>query len=106
MGDERRRHFRIRYPDLGRPTLVISGVEYPVSELSEGGMRILGSIVEDRPPAISGTLKLLHGDSLSITASFGRVSEGEAIYVDVEGVTFAVVMAEQRFLVKHFPSRP
>lgn len=105
MGDERRRHFRIRYPNLGRPVLSISGLDYPVSELSEGGVRIVGPIVDDHPPTISGTIKLLHGAELSITACFGRVSDGEAIYVDLEGVTFAAVMAEQRFLVKRYPAR-
>ena len=78
MGDERRRHFRIRYPNLGRPVLSISGLDYPVSELSEGGVRIVGPIVDDHPPTISGTLKLLHGAELSWTGAWQEPGRGLA----------------------------
>ena len=102
---ERRRHFRIRYPDLGRPVLLVEGHAHAVSELSEGGMRIMGEVVKDPPAKIIGSLQLLHGETMEIIATFGRVFGEEAIYVGVEGVSFAAVMQEQRYLVKRYPGR-
>lgn len=38
---ERRQFTRLRYPQTKRPTVELSGHEYPVCEISEQGMRLL-----------------------------------------------------------------
>ncbi len=38
---QRRAYFRLLYPQVERPCLLTDGASYPVSEISEGGMRLV-----------------------------------------------------------------
>ena len=105
MSDERREFFRIRYPSVERPNIDIDDNRYDVAELSEGGLRVLGefSDLESTQP-VKARLHLLSGEAVNVTASFSRIDEGEAVFDQLEGISFGEMMNEQRYLIRKYPS--
>ena len=105
MSDERREFFRIRYPSVERPQMEVDDDRFDVAELSEGGLRVLGDFDElESGHQIEATLRLLCGSSLPVTASFSRIEDGEAVFDNLQGVSFAEIMNEQRYLIRKYPS--
>lgn len=105
MNEERRRFFRVRYPSTERPVLEIGGIPFDVSELSEGGLRAGGSAAHlTEASDVHGTLRLLSGKSFEITAAFARIDGSELVFEDLEGVSFAEMMHEQRYLIRKYPT--
>ncbi|MGC6487685.1 MAG: hypothetical protein ACON4Z_08580 [Planctomycetota bacterium] len=103
--DEQRDHFRIRYPWGTNPTLRAAGVDHPVTELSEGGLRVHG--VPEGVAAgslFAGSLECCCGERHEVTAIVGRREGEECVLVELTGVSFAAVMREQQHLVQHHPT--
>jgi hypothetical protein len=94
-----RSFYRLRYPVPERPKLLVGGETYIVTELSEGGMRIEAKAIEK---AIDGTLLLKDGTKLKVKGIFGRTVEREMVIVELTGVSFGVLMNEQRRLLKRY----
>jgi len=105
MNDERREYFRIRYPSVEQPELELGDDRFDVAELSEGGLRVLGDFgeIESGHP-VEAVLRLLCGSNLQVTASFSRIEDGEAVFEKLQGVSFAEMMNEQRYLIRKYPS--
>lgn len=102
--DDQRHHFRVRYPAGARPAFKLAENQLSVSELSEGGMRVVGmstDIAEDT--SVRGTIELCAGGRCEVSAVVGRVDGAERILIQLEGVSFAAVMREQQHLVRRFP---
>lgn len=105
MGDERRQFFRVRYPAIERPIIEIDGSQHEVAELSEGGLRVLGTFTELKAAQqVAAELRLLSGAGLKIAATFARIDGEEAIFENLQGVAFAEMMNEQRYLIRKYPS--
>lgn len=105
MSDERREFFRIRYPSVERPQMEVGNDRFDVAEVSEGGLRVLGEFEElESGHQIEASLRLLCGNSLNVTASFLRIEDGEAVFDDLQGVSFGEMMNEQRYLIRKYPS--
>jgi hypothetical protein len=105
MNDERREYFRIRYPSVERPELELGDDRFDVVELSEGGLRVLGDFGElESGHLVEGALRLLCGSSLKVTAAFSRIEDGEAVFDNLQGVSFAEMLNEQRYLIRKYPS--
>ncbi len=105
MSDERREFFRIRYPSVERPEIEMGEDRFDVAELSEGGLRVLGDFGEiESGHAVDAVLRLLCGSSLQVTASFSRIDDGGAVFDNLQGVSFAEIMNEQRYLIRKYPS--
>ena len=103
--NEQRDHFRIRYPWGTNPTLRVAGEARIVTELSEGGVRVVG--VPDTAASgevVSGSLELCCGERYEVTAVVGRREDEECVLVQLTGVSFATVMREQQHLVQHHPT--
>lgn len=103
--EEQRDHFRIRYPWGTNPTLHTADLELPVTELSEGGVRVLGFAEDVAAGApVSGELELCCGERHKVTAVVGRREAKECVLVELTGVSFASVMREQQHLVQQHPT--
>ena len=107
MGDqhEQRNHYRIQYPAGAKPLLETEGLQLRVTELSEGGVRVL-ELAPDLAAgtAVAGTLALCNGERHDVTSVVGRREGEETVLVQLAGVSFGAVMREQQHLVTHFPS--
>ncbi len=102
--EDRRKYFRVRYPNIAHPLLVLRDKALAVTELSEGGMRVLEmdpNIPKGTP--VTGRLELLHGEQFEVEAQVGRWEAEECVLVYLSGITFASVMREQQHLVQEFP---
>jgi hypothetical protein len=99
---EKRQFFRLRYPAKARPSLRVGESTFPVTELSERGMRIycdrrwlLGS-------NIIGVLQLTSAEKLSVTGRVCRSDGNELVICELNGISFCHMMEEQRRLHGQF----
>jgi hypothetical protein len=96
----RRQHYRVRYPRNERPRLVYGSAITDVIECSERGVRFRTAGV---PPAIgarvSGRISLRHGKELRVS---GKVvwsdQEAVALFLDRTPIPFLAIMREQLYL--------
>jgi hypothetical protein len=98
--DNRRQHFRIRYPADARPRFVNGTTISEVVECSEGGIRVLPAAdppLEGSP--ISGRLSLCHGAQLTVAGTVVW-SDGKsvAIHLHVTPIPFLAILREQLYL--------
>ncbi len=102
---ERRRYYRLRYPEDVRPTpaVWIGGVGYALVELSECGLRFHADGPAPLEPGVrvEVRLNLEPGRSMTIRgASLNRTEGDEYIMVFDHGVPSHVVLGEQRRLIR------
>lgn len=100
MSRERRNYYRIRFPATTRPILCVDGRSYVVTELSEGGLRVLEAV--SLPTPFSGSLTFSDGNVANVR---GRVlrRDVETVVSHLVGIEYADVMREQRRLLRLFP---
>lgn len=108
--DERRWHYRIRYPDRVVPQLVVGaagGTPCRVVDISEGGLRFLLGAGEKPPEAdaeFGATLRLHEGREVALRCTVLRV-DGRTVSCRLAppGVPLNVMFAEQRWLLRRYP---
>ncbi len=105
--EQRRAHFRLRYPEKDRPHLRRGAEAFVVTELSEGGMRL--HLSDPRgpwqgPARIEGQLQLASGDALAVSGDFLREADGEVVFQLQHGVDLHAMLEEQKFLVRKYPA--
>lgn len=101
MGDEsnQRNYFRLRYPIGVHPVLAIDGRSLDVTELSEGGLRVLAAgTLQVLGRRVAGVLHLCSGGSLRVEARVTRLDGEECVLTRLQGVDFAAVLREQQHL--------
>jgi hypothetical protein len=100
----RREYFRLPYPVSSGATLALSGTNYNVAEISEGGLR-LNCSGENFPIAqsVQGTLLLNSGSRCAVIGTVLRVEDKCVIVKLTRGPTSQEVFREQRHLSKAFP---
>jgi len=98
---ERRRHYRLRYPEDLRPTVVISGVQRSLTEVSVRGVRFV------TPPLgyaegqiVRVELNLMAQAPLVSEAVVLRTERDEVILWLTEEIDHAVILREQRRLIR------
>lgn len=101
MSDPSRRSlYRIIYPLLERPTLEVGRGLYEVVDCSESGLRY--EVRGRRPPPVGtqlgGTLKFRRGDHVTVTGEVIRVTAGTVVLALDPPISFADILAEQRYL--------
>ena len=103
---QRRAHFRLRYPHDARPLLLVVEQEFFVSEISEGGMRVVFQAADEAlslPEKITGQLRLgaalIHIDGQPL-----RRDGDEWVLALSEPIAFPLIMAEQRRLIQKYPA--
>ena len=85
-----RAHYRLRYPERERPVFVVGSSQYPVTELSEGGMRLKCSGLHGQ---LNGLLQLRDGMLLELAGDVGRQIRDETVLIHLVGVTFSVLIS-------------
>lgn len=104
----RRNYYRLRYPLIHRPQAEISGCHrsYEVTELSERGFRLrCTSEIDDLQPGQGLTSTIFFPtEALEVSGVVARRHRDEVVIVEVEGVSFGLIMDEQRRLAALFLS--
>ncbi len=102
---QRRAFFRLPYPHAERPSLLADDAVYPVSEISEGGLRVVALDQGDvlaRQQDVQGTLRLAGGD-VQLHGRVLRQQGEEVVLVLTEGIPLSLMVSEQRRLIRKFP---
>ncbi len=75
--DDRRGHYRLRYPEAERPTARINDLDYLVVDISEGGVRVLlaGGRGLRRDQRFAGTVLFPDGETVPIEGVVLRSTE-------------------------------
>lgn len=103
---QRRAYFRLHYPQTERPSLLTEGANYPVSEISEGGLRLVAldaSQELEQQRHLVGILQL-SGQSVAVEGRVLRRQHDEVVVVLSDGVPLPLVMSEQRRLIRKYPA--
>ena len=106
-GPERRKYFRLKYPVLLRPTLVLDAGHYPITEISESGLRFKHEDHEHRsgtvytvsvvfPEGEEGTVVQEIEEAMVIR----RLSEETALFFS-NGISFDQMVKEQMRVIRH-----
>ncbi|CAM3705082.1 hypothetical protein VA7868_01511 [Vibrio aerogenes CECT 7868] len=102
---QKRKYFRLRYgvKEL-MPDLYMFGKVFRVSELSEGGIRVLmGESAITAQRTITGYIELHTTGKIYIKGHILRQEKNEMVFVLSEGPTFKQMIEEQRFLRQNHP---
>ena len=104
-GAQRRAHFRLRYPRSEGPLAGIGKEKYEVSELSEGGARILlpGDWTSAIGRPIGGTLEFPDGESIPVEGVVLRIEGPEVIVQFTKGVSFRRMLSEHSRILRAYP---
>ncbi len=102
---ERRSYYRLRYPRAERPALRSEDREFKVSEVSEGGARIVlkgeHDVELDQP--FAGTLCFPDGESTAVEGIVMRSDEYEIVVALSRGVSLNRMVKEQSRLRQKYP---
>ena len=103
---EKREHYRIKYRDDDRPSFVMGGAKYVVMDISEKGLRFDGGLHYKPGPGdpISGKLVFKSGKSCTVDGKLLRYdSVKRACIVKLDkGISLALIMEEQRIILKKY----
>lgn len=102
---QRRAHFRLRYPDEERLNLSAEEGDYFVCEISEGGMRIVLKTEDSEgifPERMVGLL-CIQEETIAVEGRMLRRDGDETIFVLSEGIPLPLILNEQRRLLRKYP---
>ncbi len=99
-----REHYRVAYPTVARPKLLVQGHTFDVVDVSERGIRF--RLGEATPPTpgfeIEGTVRFKRGETVDVRGTVLRLDDGEVCARLEQGVPLRVIMEEQRFLLQRY----
>lgn len=102
---QRRRYYRLHYPEVERPTVWFKGQYFEVAEVSEGGVMILlgdGCAVR-LGQSFAGVIQFNDGETNPIVGVVLRIEENRMVVKLSKGITLKRMMAEQIRLRKKYP---
>jgi hypothetical protein len=102
---QKRRYYRLHYPEVERPSVWFKGRYYEVSEVSEGGIMILlgdGCAVR-LGQSFVGVIRFQDGETNSIVGVVLRIDENKMVVKLSKGVSLRRMMAEQIRIRKKYP---
>lgn len=100
MGPNRRKHYRVTYPDMERARFVFGTSISEVLECSERGLRFRAAGPELRiGTRVNGRVAMRHGKEIRISGTVLRSNPQEiALNLDRGPIPFLAVMREQLYL--------
>ena len=102
--NERRRHFRLRFPLKERATLSVDGMTLEVYEVSESGLRLaMDKPVKFKSNLIKGDLCFADGTVLKVKGTVFRKEKNTIVLANVDGLSFKHLMQEQMRLLRKYP---
>lgn len=101
---DRRAHYRLRYPVVERPSARVGGRVYQVTEISEGGARLLldGSVMAPGD-AVAAVIRFHDGETLPINGVVLRIDRSEAVVKLSAGISLSRMLVEQQYLLARHP---
>ena len=105
---QERQYYRLSFPLQERPHFQVGNVAMPIIECSERGFRYEPAAphAPEVGDEISGRIKFRRGTEVAVAGTITRRQDATLVLVlDSPGVPFAVLMAEQRHLRRHYPER-
>ncbi|GLQ73983.1 PilZ domain-containing protein [Vibrio penaeicida] len=105
ISKQSRQYYRLRYPKSERPRIKAWNKQFPVTEISEKGLRLLFSSEVDvkKRMEIKGTLILSGGESFDVIGEVLRLDGTELVIKLNEGPSLKHMAAEQIRIRKKFP---
>ena len=103
-----RAHYRLAYPVLERPRLLLEDGGLEVVDCSEMGLRLrtTGGPVPELGTRVQGTLVFRHGGTEEVEGAVVRIRAGEmAVHLTERGVPFSRIWEGQRRLRSRYPDR-
>jgi hypothetical protein len=103
-----RSYYRLTFPMNEHPEFCVGALAMPVLECSERGVRYAPApghtpAVGDR---ISGVVRFKRGGDVEVVGTLSRAQGSSLVIVfNPPGIPFGVLMAEQRYLLAHYPER-
>ena len=112
MTESNRQFFRLSYPRSGRPGFILDGKSYEVAEVSEYGLRVaLPSTEADEwsiESTVCGRVCFSDGGTFDVVGEIVRFEDvGNELHCALhlsEGIPYARIVAEQRFMLQVFPA--
>lgn len=101
---ERRRHFRLRFPSKELASITIEGTKLTVTEISESGIRIsTDAPIQLETNQVLGDLRFADGTTVRVSGRIHRKESDTIVLANVEGLSFKHVMQEQMRLLRKYP---
>jgi PilZ domain len=100
----RRRFFRLRYPERDRPLLAFKRLELPVAELSEGGARlVVDDLTLSRHERIAADIRFADGAVFGVVGTVIRHEGDEAVLKLDFGIPLRRMLSEQKWVYRDYP---
>ena len=105
---QRRQYYRIRYPWVERPELLVGEHNFPLVDCSESGLRFLADHVKFAVgQAVRGVIRFRTGKLAPVEGSVVWCRDGHvALALDPPGLPFAFVLSDQQRLRALYPAWP
>jgi len=107
-GEERRRHYRIRYPIMRRPSVDVWGRRYEVIDVSEEGMRFhcpdSQSVTAGQP--VQAVITFDDAAQADVEGTVVRVERRRVALQLCVGIPYARIVREQLHLLNQSAVRP
>ena len=105
QGSERRRYYRLEYPIAERPTVRYKGRDYRVSEVSEGGVKILldRNCVVQAGQIFAGVIRFKDGGIIPVVGVVLRLDKREMVVKLTIGISFNRMLSEQVRIRNKYP---
>ncbi|MCG9599170.1 PilZ domain-containing protein [Vibrio sp. Isolate25] len=109
--EQKRKFYRLKYPRRARPSVRISNELFHVTEVSEGGIRVVKNTFTNwyKGLAMSGTIHLHNNKQVTFEGNVLRFDQNEVIVKLRKGPSFKNMVEEQRHIRQKYPayfSRP
>ncbi len=100
-----RQYYRLRYPQEERPLVDALNHRFPVSEISEKGLRLLFShqVEVIKWMEFKGVVVFFNGKSFEVTGKVMRLDGRELVIQLSQGIDFKFIALEQIRIRKKFP---
>ncbi|HAO32913.1 MAG TPA: hypothetical protein DCQ84_08175 [Candidatus Competibacteraceae bacterium] len=103
---EKREFFRLRFPPIERPSLIVGDRQYEVLDCSARGVRFV--ITRQPPPPslgeqVEGQLLFRRNSRAPIRGLIVRIQDDEiALYLPDREIPFTILRGEERYLLNHY----
>ncbi|MFM2590192.1 PilZ domain-containing protein [Vibrio sp. TBV020] len=102
---QKRRYYRLKYPKRARPFVRFGDEMFQVTEVSEGGIRMVTNHFTSmyKGLTVKGLLNLNEENTVEIEGAVLRFDNDEVIIQLVKGPTFKIMVDEQRYIRTKYP---
>ncbi|MEQ8224416.1 MAG: PilZ domain-containing protein [Candidatus Eremiobacterota bacterium] len=102
-GEQRRRFYRIKYPLIERPEIILDNRSYQVIDISEGGVKFFSPVTTFKVgDYIKGSIKFHDGEVMPVEGHVLRLQNKRVIILLDRKIPLQRILKEQRYLIKKY----